>query len=82
MRAWREEQAKRNKQRLQPISPQSKSSSSLSLMMWISPLSYRVEYRHELQLAREEERKEAAERALQEHREREKRLEVVKQQAS
>lgn len=41
-----------------------------------------MEYRHELQLAREEERKEAAERALQEHREREKRLEVVKQQAS
>jgi len=47
-----------------------------------SSLFYRVEYRHELQLAREEERKEAAERALQEHREREKRLEVVKQQAS
>lgn len=51
-------------------------------MTWISAFFYRVEYRHDLQLAREEERKEAAERALQEHREREKRLEVVRQQVS
>ena len=41
-----------------------------------------MEYRHELQIAREEERKEAAERALKEHQEREKRLEVVRQQVS